>query len=173
MLNELKLFELKKYKDTRGYFQETYNKIIKDEICFSPQQDNESLSKKGVIRGMHYQWDDPMGKLVRCSYGRIIDVVVDIRKNSKNFSKVYYFELSHENSSCLWIPPGFAHGFEVLSDFALVNYKCSCLYNHKGESGIDIYDKDLKINWLTKNPIVSEKDLVAKSFFEYSKDCKF
>ena len=114
-----------------------------------------------------------MGKLVRCPYGKIIDVVVDIRKNSENFGKVSYFELSQENAKCLWVPPGFAHGFEVMSDFALVSYKCSALYNSNGESGINILDKDLNIKWISENPIISKKDAVSQSLNEYCKDFKF
>lgn len=173
METELRLFSLKKYKDDRGFFQETFNKILQQDISADFVQDNESLSKKGVIRGMHYQWDKPMGKLVRCSFGEIIDVVVDIRKNSKDYGKVRYYNLSLENSNALWVPPGFAHGFEVISDIAIVTYKCTAFYNKNGESGINPFDKNLNIKWRSINKVVSEKDLIAKSFIEYNKDIKF
>ena len=173
MLSEYKIFNLNKYNDNRGFFQEVYNAKIKNLIGFDFVQDNESFSKKGVIRGLHYQWGKPMGKLVRCSYGKIIDVIVDIRKDSKNLGKVYYFELSSEKSNILWVPPGFAHGFETLSDFALVSYKCTSLYNKEGESGINPFDLDLNVKWICKNIIVSEKDKSSKSFEDYLSDPKF
>ncbi|MDB2481608.1 dTDP-4-dehydrorhamnose 3,5-epimerase [bacterium] len=173
MLDNFKEIFLDKYSDDRGYFQETYNFDIKYKIGCDFVQDNESFSKKGVVRGLHYQWDEPMGKLVRCSYGKIIDVIVDVRKDSKNLGKVYYFELSSEKSNALWVPPGFAHGFDTLSDFALVSYKCTSLYNKEGESGIDPFDLDLNIKWAGKNIIVSEKDKTAKSFEDYLSDPKF
>ena len=173
MLNNFKEIFLKKYNDNRGYFQETYNSYIESEIGCSFVQDNESFSKKGVIRGLHYQWDMPMGKLIRCPYGKIIDVIVDIRKDSKKLGEVYYFELSGEKHNALWVPPGFAHGFEVLSDCALVSYKCTNYYNKFGESGINPFDLTLKVNWLDKNAVISEKDLMSKSFEEYILDPKF
>lgn len=173
MLSECKLVDLKKYLDKRGYFQETFNKTIEKEIGQKFVQDNESFSKKYTIRGMHYQWDKPMGKLVRCSYGSIVDVVVDIRKKSKDYGRVYYFNLSSENSKMLWVPPGFAHGFEALSDVALVSYKCTEYYNKDGESGISPLDKFLNIKWISENPIISNKDLSAKSFDDYNEKVRF
>jgi dTDP-4-dehydrorhamnose 3,5-epimerase len=170
---EFKLFELNKYEDSRGYFQETFNKKISSEIGCKFVQDNESVSSKGVIRGMHYQWDSPMGKLVRCSRGEILDVIVDIRKNSEDYGKVYYFYLSQDNSTCLWVPPGFAHGFQALTDDCVVNYKCSSYYNKEGEGGINPLDPDFNIIWENIDSTISEKDKSAISFSEYNKDVKF
>jgi dTDP-4-dehydrorhamnose 3,5-epimerase len=130
---------------------------------------------------MHYQWSDPMGKLVFCPYGSIMDVIVDIREGSYDLGKVYYYNLSAEAGNSLWVPPGFAHGFQVLSDEAVVTYKCSAYYNKDGESGINPFDDSLNIAWNVKEcpvkgiakSIVSEKDIAAKSFNEYCKDFKF
>lgn len=173
MLDTFKEFVLDKYVDERGFFQETYNLKIESLICSKFVQDNESFSKKGVIRGLHYQWDEPMGKLVRCSYGKIIDVIVDIRENSSSLGEVYYFELCSNKSNLLWVPPGFAHGFECISDFALVNYKCTSAYNKNGEGGINPFDKDLNVKWNSKNKIVSGKDKNSHFFKEYLKNSRF
>ena len=173
MLDYPKEIFIKKYNDNRGFFQETFNLNIKNLLGTEFVQDNESYSKKGVIRGMHYQWDSPMGKLVRCSYGNIMDVVVDIRKNSKFFGEVYYFNLSSDKGNLLWVPPGFAHGFESLSDFSMVAYKCTTYYNKDGESGLNPNDKDLNIKWKAQAPVFSKKDISSKSFKEYSNLPKF
>ena len=180
-MENCKLIELKRYSDNRGFFLESFNKTIEDEIGVKFVQDNCSYSKKNVIRGMHYQWDNPMGKLVFCSYGNIMDVVVDIRKESENLGVAYYFHLGGDASNALWVPPGFAHGFQVLSDEAVVTYKCSSYYNKDGEAGINPFDEDLKILWNypeckvkgIQRPILSEKDKKAMSFEEYCKDFKF
>lgn len=165
----------KKYFDDRGYFSETFKqtKINKLGIqkCFV--QDNHSYSKHGVIRGLHYQWDLPMDKLVRVSYGTIMDVIVDIRKDSKSYGKHYKFILSEENGNQLYVPAGYAHGFVVLSDFAHVQYKCTEEYNQNGESGINPLDKELNINWEVDDSILSKKDLNSKTFLEYNKNPKF
>lgn len=173
ILSEPKLFDLKKFTDNRGSFSEVFNDKISKEINAVFVQDNESHSVKNVIRGMHYQWDNPMGKLVRCVTGKINDYVVDIRKNSDTYGEYRKFPLSEDESKCLWVPAGFAHGFETLSEKAIVSYKCSALYNKNGESGINPFDKDLALPWEIKQYIVSEKDLCAKSFSEYNKDSKF
>ena len=163
------------YNDNRGYFYESFNEnvnLITKELFV---QDNVSYSKKGVIRGMHYQWDNPMGKLVSCVYGEINDFVVDIRKNSENLGKVYKYNLVSSKGQSLWVPAGFAHGFEALSEEAVVSYKCTSYYNKDGESGINPFDTDLTIPWETSidNPIISQKDLRSQSFNEYLKDPKF
>jgi len=172
------LITSKKFIDHRGAFYESYKeKIYKEktglEINFL--QDNHSISKKNVIRGLHYQWDRPMHKLVRVSVGSIIDVIVDIRKESKKYGNVYYYQLNEENNNQLFIPAGFAHGFLCLTDTAHVQYKCSELYNCNGESGINPFDDELKIDWKIDkiSAIISDKDMNSKSFKQYSLEPKF
>lgn len=172
------LIKINKYSDERGYFFESYkDEFLKREYGIDKLfvQDNHSVSKKNVIRGMHYQWDKPMDKLIRVSKGRIIDKIIDIRKNSENYGKVYSFELSEENNLQLWVPAGFAHGFLSLEDNTHVQYKCTERYNKDGESGLFPFDKDLNIKWEIdfRDAIISEKDLKSKSFLEYNKDVKF
>lgn len=167
------LITVKKHQDLRGDFYESYKKSSLLDYNFV--QDNHAVSKKNVIRGLHYQWDDPMDKLVRCSYGKIMDVIVDIRKESQTFGKIYYFELSEENMNQLFVPAGFAHGYVALSDNTHVQYKCTVEYNKHGESGINPLDKTLNINWGIdlQNAIISDKDKQSKSFEEYLLNPKF
>ena len=152
------------YTDSRGYFFESYNQnAYKDaDISFSPVQDNESKSSNGVIRGMHYQLNPyPQAKLIRVVLGKIFDVVIDIRKDSLTFGKWFGIELDSENKDQLFIPHGFAHGFSVLSDIAIIQYKCDNLYNSKFERGINVNDPSLDIYWKLGStvPVISEKDL--------------
>ena len=180
-MEDFKLIKLKKYSDNRGFFMESFNRDVEMEVNERFVQDNCSYSKKNVIRGMHYQWGKPMGKLVFCPYGEVMDVIVDIRKSSANLGKAYYFLLSSDNENALWVPPGFAHGFQVMSNEAIVTYKCSSYYNSNGESGINPFDNDLNILWNHQEcsikgisrSIVSEKDIGAQSFEDYCKDFKF
>ncbi len=152
------------FPDSRGYFLESFNSRAFQEagISFSPVQDNESKSSKGVIRGLHYQLKPfDQTKLVRVIEGRILDVVLDIRKDSHTFGKWYGVELDSETKNQLLIPRGFAHGFSVLSETAIIQYKCDNYYNPQSERGISINDPELDINWKI-NPsvmIISEKDL--------------
>jgi dTDP-4-dehydrorhamnose 3,5-epimerase len=162
------------FTDTRGYFFESYNQAaIKDaEIDFSPVQDNESKSAKGVIRGMHYQLKPfPQAKLIRVVSGKIFDVALDIRRNSLTFGKWFGIELDSENKDQLFVPHGFAHGFSVLSEIAVIQYKCDSLYNPKYERGININDPSLDIYWKLGStiPIISEKDLAQP----FMKDAEF
>jgi dTDP-4-dehydrorhamnose 3,5-epimerase len=152
------------YTDSRGYFFESFNaSTFKDSgISFFPVQDNESKSSKGVIRGMHYQLNPfPQAKLVRVVMGKIFDVVIDIRKDSLTFGKWFGIELDSENKDQLLIPHGFAHGFSVLSDVAIIQYKCDNIYNSKYERGINLNDPSLDIYWKLGSivPVISEKDL--------------
>jgi dTDP-4-dehydrorhamnose 3,5-epimerase len=157
------------FNDERGYFYEswnerTFNSILGKHISF--KQDNISQSFKGVLRGLHYQLKpESQGKLVRCSYGSIFDVAVDIRKESKTFGKWISAELSSENKKQLWIPVGFAHGFLTISDHAEVNYKATGFWNKDCEHTIRWNDKDLKITWPIKEfgfeTIINEKDASA------------
>lgn len=155
------------FKDHRGYFVEYYSKKKIDEISsINFVQDNESVSVKGVIRGLHFQIPPyEQAKLIRCVDGVILDVAVDIRKDSPTYGKHYSIHLSSENKKQIFIPKGFAHGFQVLSDKAIVNYKVDNFYNLESESGIIWNDKDLSIAW-EKNikKIISKKDLELSSF---------
>jgi len=151
------------YTDSRGYFFESFNQdtINKAGISFLPVQDNESKSSKGVIRGLHYQLNPyAQAKLVRVVEGRIFDVVLDLRKDSLTYGKWFGLELNSETKEQIFIPRGFAHGFSVLSDIAILQYKCDNLYNHQYERGIALTDPELDINWKTGSaaPIISEKD---------------
>jgi len=149
------------------FFYESYNKNNLDiNIVFV--QDNESKSYKGVIRGLHFQAPPfEQTKLVRCVCGNILDVAVDLRTNSKTYGMSFSIELSSDNKKQLLIPKGFAHGFQVLSETAIVNYKVDNYYNPKSDSGLIWNDKDLSIDWnLDLKPILSKKDLELISFKE-------
>ncbi|MDB4832456.1 dTDP-4-dehydrorhamnose 3,5-epimerase [Methylophilaceae bacterium] len=159
------LIEPEVFKDERGFFfesfnQRTFNKLIGREVKFV--QDNQSRSKKNVIRGLHFQIEKPQIKLIKVISGSIFDVVVDIRKQSKNFGKHISVELNAEDNKQLWIPEGFAHGFLVLSEIAEVQYKVSEFWDPELEQSLLWSDEDLNINWpLSSNPIISSKDQKA------------
>ncbi len=173
-ISGLKLIELPIYNDNRGFFNERYvKKRFEDSgIRNNFVQDNHSFSKKGVIRGLHYQKDPAQAKLVYCIKGKILDVAVDIRKNSPTFGKHFSIELTDSNGLMLFIPGGFSHGFAAIED-SDVYYKVDGEYNPKGEGGIIFNDKDLNIDWKVSNPLVSEKDLKLPTFSEYSKNPQF
>tara|TARA_B100001769_G_scaffold237734_1_gene203209 strand:- start:15 stop:572 length:558 start_codon:yes stop_codon:yes gene_type:complete len=160
----LEILKPKFFKDERGYFFESFNqKIFKNKIShkLSFCQENESFSKRGVIRGLHYQLPPfAQSKLVRVVHGKVLDVVVDIRKGSPSFGKCFSKELSAENRIQLFIPKGFAHGYITLSDFSIFSYKVDNYYNEKSERGILYNDSLLNIDWkLNKEEfILSEKD---------------
>ena len=159
-IEDLLIIEPQLFKDERGFFYESYNKNNLD-IDIVYVQDNESKSYKGVIRGLHFQAPPfDQTKLVRCVSGNILDVAVDLRTNSKTYGKSFSIELSSENNKQLFVPKGFAHGFQDLSETAIVNYKVDNFYNSKSEKGIIWNDKDLSIDWnLDVKPILSNKDL--------------
>ena len=166
-IENLLVIEPQLFRDDRGFFYESYNKEKLDKkIKIVFVQDNESKSIKGVIRGLHFQAPPfEQTKLVSCVSGNILDVAVDLRTNSKTYGKSFSIELSSENNKQLFIPRGFAHGFEVLSETAIVNYKVDNYYNSKSESGLIWNDKDLSIDWkLNIKPILSKKDLKLMSF---------
>jgi dTDP-4-dehydrorhamnose 3,5-epimerase len=168
-IEDLLIIEPQLFKDDRGFFYESYNKNNLDKVVNVVfVQDNESKSYKGVIRGLHFQAPPfEQTKLVRCVNGNILDVVVDLRTNSKTYGKSFSVELSGENNKQLFVPKGFAHGFQVLSETAIVNYKVDNFYNSKSDSGIIWNDKDLSIKWSPDlKPILSEKDLKLSSFKE-------
>jgi dTDP-4-dehydrorhamnose 3,5-epimerase len=166
---DLIIIEPQLYKDDRGFFYESYNKNnLYKFINVVFVQDNESKSYKGVIRGLHFQKPPyAQTKLIRCISGKILDVALDLRTNSKTYGKYFFIELSSENNKQLLVPKGFAHGFQVLSDEAIVNYKVDEYYNSDSDSGIIWNDKDLSIEWNHDiEPILSEKDLKLISFKE-------
>ena len=161
------------FGDSRGYFFESFSlkKYQSSGVDFNFVQDNISKSIRGTIRGLHYQvGDKAQGKLCQVIKGNVLDVAVDIRFNSPTFGKYFSIELSEENHLQLWIPPGFAHGFSVLSDEAIFHYKCTEYYSKEHERAILYNDQDLNIDWKVDIPIVSEKDLLAKKFKEIGKD---
>ncbi|MCX7884026.1 MAG: dTDP-4-dehydrorhamnose 3,5-epimerase [Caloramator sp.] len=171
-IDGLVVIEPSVFGDERGYFMETYNyNDFKDggiDVTFV--QDNQSKSKKGVLRGLHFQKKYPQGKLVRVTKGEVFDVAVDLRKNSSTFGKWYGVYLSEENKKMFYIPEGFAHGFLVLSDEAEFVYKCTDFYHPEDEGGIIWNDKDISINWPTDkvyNLIISEKDKKWAGFKQY------
>lgn len=159
----LQVIEPAQMKDDRGHFFESYNQnvYIQNGITNVFVQDNQSSSKYGVIRGLHYQLPPhSQAKLIRVLYGKILDVVVDIRVGSPTYKKVFSIELSDENNKHLFIPAGFAHGFSVLSERAEVMYKCDGFYNKQSEGGILYNDPELNIDWKVPvdKQIVSGKD---------------
>ncbi|MCD4788545.1 MAG: dTDP-4-dehydrorhamnose 3,5-epimerase [Bacteroidales bacterium] len=155
------------FEDERGYFFESYNneKFVKAGIDYKFVQDNESKSQKGVLRGLHFQ-NPPyaQGKLVRVMKGAVLDVAVDIRKNSPTYGQWASIELSESNKMMYWVPPGFAHGFVTLENNTVFFYKCTNLYNKQSEGSILWNDPDLNIDWIIDNPILSEKDKVSPLF---------
>lgn len=160
-LEGLLVIEPKVFKDHRGYFYESYNaeafKQAGIEAVFV--QDNQSLSQKGILRGLHFQAPPhAQGKLVRVIKGAVLDVVVDIRKNSPTYGQHFSIELTEENFKMFWIPPGFAHGFVTLKDHTIFSYKCTDVYNKSAEGGLLWNDPELGINWGIEQPVLSEKD---------------
>jgi len=160
------VIEPKIFNDERGYFLESYNeKTFQNGIGQSVQfvQDNQSYSSKGVLRGLHYQTGEhAQAKLVRVLQGEVLDVVVDIRPNSKTYGETFSVVLSGENQKQFYIPRGFAHGFLVLSETATFFYKCDNFYNKESEGGIIYNDKSLNIDWQFSNDelLISEKDAI-------------
>ncbi len=159
------------FEDERGFFMECYREDQFKELGLPANfvQDNHSRSVKNTVRGLHFQWDPPMGKLMRVTYGVAFLVAVDIRKGSPTFGKWFGMEVSAENKKQIWAPAGFARGFCVLSDFAEIQYKCTGIYNKKGEDGILWNDPQIGIEWPVKNPILSEKDKNAQPLSEWLK----
>ncbi|MGP8217713.1 MAG: dTDP-4-dehydrorhamnose 3,5-epimerase [Bacteroidia bacterium] len=166
----LVIIQPKVFQDGRGYFYEPYNKKTFSEMGINDDflQDNQSMSQKGVVRGLHFQ-NPPFAqsKLVRVIQGAVWDVVVDIRKNSPTYGKYFGIELNAENMTILYIPEGFAHGFKTLEDNTVFLYKCSAYYNKPSEDSIRWNDKDINIPWDIENPVLSEKDKNAKLFRDF------
>ena len=169
----LLIIKPKVFGDERGYFLESFRKNVFSEnrINFDFVQSNISKSRQGTVRGLHYQIGEmAQGKLCQVIYGEVLDVALDIRFGSPTFGKHYSQILSEKNHFLMWIPPGFAHGFSVLSDEAIFHYKCSQYYSKENERAIRFNDPDLNIDWKVENPIVSEKDMSAKFFKEINHD---
>ena len=154
------VIEPKVFGDHRGFFLETYHRKRYREAGITADfvQDNHSRSRRGILRGLHYQRRHPQGKLVWCILGAIYDVAVDLRPGSTTFGKWVGVHLSSENKKQIWIPPGFAHGFGVTSEHAEVIYKCTDLYDPADEGGIIWNDPTLAIDWPITDPILSDKD---------------
>lgn len=167
---DLYIIKPKVFEDHRGYFFESYNKglFLKNGIDQNFVQDNESKSSKGVLRGLHFQKPPfAQGKLVRVMRGSVLDVAVDIRKNSPTYGRWASVELTQDNKWMYWIPPGFAHGFVTLEDNTVFFYKCTNVYNKESEGSILWNDPDLNIDWQIENPILSEKDKTGPLFNDF------
>lgn len=175
-INDVYIIEPSIYQDQRGYFFESFNEKVfqqKTSLDISFIQDNESKTKKNVLRGLHFQtFPYVQSKLVRVISGKILDVAVDLRKNSSTFKKYFSIELSSKNKKQLFIPRGFAHGFISLKDDTIVNYKVDNFYSQEHDSGIIYNDIDLNIDWGQKDNIfLSEKDANLKTLQETNIDC--
>ncbi len=160
------------FGDARGYFMETYNKndFAQAGIDREFVQDNQSASKKGVLRGLHFQKNFPQAKLVRCINGEVFDVAVDLRRDSATFGKWFGVVLSAENKKQFYIPEGFAHGFLVLSDYAEFAYKCTDFYHPEDEGGLIWNDPDIGIEWPLQEGVelnLSDKDTKWRGIREY------
>ncbi len=163
-IKDLLIIQNKKFDDNRGYFRELLiEKKIKKKFCFNVV----SVSKKNVIRGLHFQIKKPQGKFISVIKGKIIDIAVDLRKKSKTFGKHFKIILSDKNCTSIFIPEGFAHGFGGLDKENIIVYSCTNYRYQKGERGLLWNDKDLKINWGIKKPILSTKDKINLTFKEY------
>ncbi|MBU1368776.1 MAG: dTDP-4-dehydrorhamnose 3,5-epimerase [Bacteroidetes bacterium] len=158
------------FEDKRGYFFESYNKekFLSQGVDQNFVQDNESKSMKGVLRGLHFQAPPfAQGKLVRVMKGAVLDVAVDIRKNSPTYGQWASIELTESNKMMYWVPPGFAHGFVTLEDNTVFFYKCTNMYNKASEGSIRWNDPDLNIDWGISNPILSDKDQTSPLFKDF------
>jgi dTDP-4-dehydrorhamnose 3,5-epimerase len=168
-LNDCVIIVPKVFGDERGFFLETFHRSRYSdlaEISLPFVQDNHSRSSKGVLRGLHFQKTKPQGKLVRVVRGEVFDVAVDIRRGSSTFAQWEGVILSEENKKQFWVPPGFAHGFVVLSDVADFEYKCTDYYDPLDEDSILWSDPDLDISWPVENPVLSDKDRSANKLVD-------
>ena len=166
-INGPKVLKTKIFNDNRGFLKETFqNKVINKKFPF----DIMSFSKKNVLRGLHLQTVNSQAKLITVTYGKIFDVAVDLRKNSKTFGKYVSIIISHNDSFSFYIPEGFAHGFVCLSKTCTVNYKCSNYRHAKSERTISWDDKNINIKWPIKKPILSVKDKNGLSLIDYENE---
>jgi dTDP-4-dehydrorhamnose 3,5-epimerase len=157
------------FGDQRGFFMETFRADQFRALGLPHEflQDNQSRSQRGVVRGLHFQWDAPMGKLMRVTLGAAFLVAVDIRKGSPTLGQWFGIEASEENKKQVWAPPGFARGFCVLSESADVQYKCTAIYNPRAESGIRWNDPAIGVEWPVSEPLLSDKDRKARTLEEW------
>ncbi len=169
--NEVVLLQSEIYRDRRGYFYEVFKKseLERHGVPSLFVQENQSGSIKNVVRGLHFQWDPPMGKLMRVTKGKAYLVAVDIRKNSPTLGKWVGVEASEDNRYILWAPAYFARGFAVLSDYAEIQYLVTGEYNNKAESGVLWNDPEIGIKWPVSEPILSDKDKNAQTLREWLK----
>jgi len=172
-LDGVYIVEPQVFGDERGWFMETYSRIKTPEITCDFVQDNQSYSKeKGILRGIHFQnGDHAQAKLVRCVRGSVLDVAVDLRKNSSTYKQWVAVELSAENKKQLFIPRGFGHGFLTLTDDVEFVYKTDNYYNYESDRSILWCDSEIGVDWNFENPIISEKD--AKAPLLRDSDCRF
>jgi dTDP-4-dehydrorhamnose 3,5-epimerase len=166
------MIEPQAFGDSRGFFYESYNEAKFREAGIDRKfvQSNVSRSARGVLRGLHYQWPRPQGKLVSVLEGEVYDVAVDIRRGSPTLGRWVGVMLTAENHRHFWIPEGFAHGFCVLSEFATFSYQCTELYDAKADSGIGWNDPAIGIDWPISDPLLSEKDVKAPLLEDVSPD---
>ena len=166
------ILEPKVFGDSRGFFYESYNKASYREAGITSDfiQSNVSRSAKGVLRGLHYQWPNPQGKLVSVREGEVYDVAVDVRRGSPTFGQWAGVMLSADNHRHFWIPEGFAHGFCVLSDFATFTYQCTALYDAAADAGIRWNDAAVGIDWPLSDPLLSDKDAKAPLLADVASD---
>ena len=158
-----------RYPDDRGFFMESYRSDLFEELGLPGrfEQDNHSGSWRGALRGLHFQCERPMGKLMRATVGTAFAVAVDIRKGSPTLGRWCGFEISADNGLQIWAPPGFARGFCALSDWVEVQYKCTAVYNPAGESGIVWNDPQVGIEWPLSDPLLSAKDAAAQTLAQW------
>lgn len=169
-LGKVKVVRNRVFPDDRGFFMEVYRQDHFSELGITDQpfvQDNHSRSTRGVIRGLHFQWEPPIAKLMRVTMGTALLVAVDIRKGSPTLGQYVTLEASEENKLQLWAPPSFARGFCVLSEVAEIQYKCTGIYNPKGEGGIRWNDPQIGIEWPVDNPVLSAKDDEAPTLAQW------
>ena len=168
-LGEIVIVTPEVFKDERGFFMETYRRDQFEKLGLPTEfaQDNHSRSSKGVVRGLHFQWGPPMGKLMRVSIGAAYLVAVDIRKDSPTLGKWVGVHASADNRRQVWAPAGFARGFCALSEITEIQYKCTGIYNGKTESGIRWNDPAINIEWPLKEVVVSEKDQQARTLAQW------
>jgi dTDP-4-dehydrorhamnose 3,5-epimerase len=168
-LGDLAVLASEVFEDERGFFMEVFRADQYKALGLPTEfvQDNHSRSKQGVVRGLHFQWDPPMGKLMRVTYGSAFLVAVDIRKGSPTLGQWFGVQVSAKDKKQVWAPAGFARGFCAVSDFAEVQYKCTGIYNPKGESGIRWNDPKIGIQWPVKEPELSGKDRQAQTLDEW------
>ncbi len=173
---DVKILQVARFGDERGFFAETFHEAVFDELGLPTRfvQDNHSRSSKNVLRGFHYQdMRASQAKLVRCTLGKVLDVVVDLRVDSPTFGQTVSRVLGADNMLQLFAPIGFGHAFLTLTEYAEVQYKCTEFYNPKAEGNILWNDPDIKFDWPTQNPILSDRDENAPLLSEYLKNPAF